>query len=48
LYALDSCLELPNGVSKEQIQQTIKGKIIAKTELIGLYARPGQKKRLGF
>ena len=44
LYALDSCLELPNGVSKEKIQQTIKGKIIAETELIGLYARPGQKR----
>lgn len=43
LYALDSYLELPNGVSKEEIQQTMKGKIIAETELIGLYARPGQK-----
>ena len=43
LYALDSRLELTNGVSKEKIQQTMKGKIIAETELIGLYARLGQR-----
>jgi len=44
LHALDSRLELTNGASKEKIQQAMKGKIIVETELIGLYARPGQKR----
>ena len=43
LYALSTYLELPNGATKEQIQQALKGRTIAETELIGLYARPGQK-----
>ena len=43
LYALNTNLDLPNGTTKEQIQQTMRGKIVEKTELIGLYARPGQK-----
>ncbi|MCE8162993.1 MAG: YbhB/YbcL family Raf kinase inhibitor-like protein [Candidatus Moeniiplasma glomeromycotorum] len=43
LYALNTVLDLPPGASKSQIQQALKGKIIEKTELIGLYARPGQK-----
>lgn len=43
LYALDTYLELPNRANKEQIKQAMKGRIIAEVELIGLYARPGQK-----
>ena len=43
LYALDNYLELPSGVTKKQIKQAMKGRIIAETKLIGLYARPGQK-----
>lgn len=39
LYAIDKNLDLPPAQTKEQIEQAIKGHIIEKTELIGLYKR---------
>jgi len=44
LYALDSFLELSNGATKSQIKQAMSDRIIVETELVGLYARPGQKR----
>lgn len=39
LYAIDKILDLPIAQTKEQVEQEIKGHIIEKTELIGLYKR---------
>ena len=44
LYAFDSFLELSNGATKSQIKQAMSDRIIVETELVGLYARPGQKR----
>ncbi|RHZ37042.1 Phosphatidylethanolamine-binding protein [endosymbiont GvMRE of Glomus versiforme] len=43
LCTLDTLLELPNRMTKEQIKRAISGHVLAKVELIGLYARPWQK-----
>ena len=43
LYALKTVLELPNGATKKKIQQAMGDQIIEEAELIGLYARSGQK-----
>lgn len=43
LYAVNALLELPLGTSKKEIQRAMVGQIIEETELVGLYARPGQK-----
>jgi len=39
LYALDTELDLPEGAPKKDIEATMEGHIIDKTELIGLYKR---------
>lgn len=39
LYALDIVLDLPEGATKEQLEEAIEGHILAEAELIGLYSR---------
>lgn len=39
IYALDTILNLPEGASKDQLQQAIKGHLLGEAELVGLYAR---------
>ena len=39
LYAIDKKLDLPEGASKQQVENAIKENIIEKTEIIGLYKR---------
>lgn len=37
LYALDTMLDLPEGVSYEMIKQAMQGHIVSQADLIGLY-----------
>jgi Raf kinase inhibitor-like YbhB/YbcL family protein len=39
LYALDASLDLPPGATRQQILERIEGHILARTELMGLFAR---------
>jgi Raf kinase inhibitor-like YbhB/YbcL family protein len=39
LYALDRQLNLPEGISKEDLEKAMQGRILDKTELIGLYKK---------
>lgn len=39
LYALNSLLSLQEGSTKQQVEEAMKNKIIAQTELIGTYQR---------
>ena len=39
LYALDTKLNLPEGVTKRQVEEAIAGHILAQAELIGRYQR---------
>lgn len=39
LYALDTLLELPDGSSKKQLEESIEGHILAKSELVGTFQR---------
>jgi len=39
LYALDALLPLPSGASKAQLEEAMKGHVLEKAELIGLYRR---------
>lgn len=39
LYAIDTELDLEEGVSKEDVEEAMKGHIIKKVELIGTYSR---------
>jgi Raf kinase inhibitor-like YbhB/YbcL family protein len=39
LYALDSELNLKEGVSKQDVEQAMEGHVLAKAELIGLYKK---------
>ena len=39
LYALDTTIDLPRGATREQVDSKIKGHIIDKAELTGLYGR---------
>jgi Raf kinase inhibitor-like YbhB/YbcL family protein len=39
LYALDSDLPLAVGATKVQVEQAMKGHVVAQTELIGRYKR---------
>ena len=43
LYALDTTLDLPKGSSKKAVEKTMQGHIIAETQLMGKYERPGKK-----
>ncbi|MEN8236047.1 MAG: YbhB/YbcL family Raf kinase inhibitor-like protein [Pseudomonadota bacterium] len=40
LYALDIMLKLVDGVTKQELEQTMEGHIIGETELLGRYNRP--------
>lgn len=40
LYALDSMLNLKEGVTKTEVEKIMSGHILAQTELIGRYQRP--------
>ena len=40
LYALDTMLNLPEGVSKAEVLQAMDGHVVAEAELVGLYDRP--------
>lgn len=39
LYAVDEILDLPAGATKSQVEKAIKGHIVEKAELMGLYSR---------
>jgi Raf kinase inhibitor-like YbhB/YbcL family protein len=39
LYALDTKLNLPEGQTKAQVEQAMKGHVLAQDELIGLFAK---------
>ena len=39
LYALDTELSLPNGISKAQLEASLEGHILAKAELIGTFIK---------
>ncbi len=39
LYALDTTLDLPSGVTKSAVLEAMKGHILAEAEIIGLYKR---------
>lgn len=39
LYALDTMLDLPAGVTKEQLLRAMKGHILAEATLVGTYSR---------
>jgi Raf kinase inhibitor-like YbhB/YbcL family protein len=39
LYALDTLLELPEGVTKHELEEAMEGHILAQAELIGLYKK---------
>lgn len=39
LYALDTELDLPESTTKKELEKAMKGHIIEKTELIGMYSR---------
>ena len=39
LYALDAALELPEGVTKHEVEEAMEGHILAQAELIGLYKK---------
>jgi Raf kinase inhibitor-like YbhB/YbcL family protein len=39
LYALDSVLDIPSGVSKGAVLAALKGHVLADTEIVGLYQR---------
>lgn len=39
LYALDAALDLPPASSKSQLEAAMEGRILARTELVGLYNR---------
>jgi len=39
IYALDTLLNLKEGISKGQLEKTMQGHILGKAELIGLYKR---------
>ena len=39
VYALDTDIKLPEGATESDVRQAMKGHILAKAELIGLYER---------
>lgn len=39
LYALDTLINLPEGSSKEQLEEAMEGHILGKAEIIGIYER---------
>lgn len=43
LYAIDRYLDLPEDVTKSQLERAIKDHVIEKTELIGLYKKSDER-----
>jgi len=41
IYALDTLLDLPRGSTKNQVLEAMKGHVLAKAILIGLYKKEG-------
>ncbi len=41
LYALDTMLDLPDGIDKSSVEAAMGGHIMATAELVGNYNRPG-------
>jgi len=39
IYALDTELDLEDGISKEELEESMEGHILEKSELIGLYKK---------
>lgn len=39
LYALDTLLDLPIGATKQMVEKAMKGHILTKSQLIGLYGK---------
>jgi Raf kinase inhibitor-like YbhB/YbcL family protein len=39
IYALDTALNLPPGLSKQQLLKAIEGHVLAQAQLVGLYKR---------
>ena len=39
LYALDSLLELKAGISRKKLEKEMQGKIIAESQLVGIYKK---------
>ena len=39
LYALDTMLNLPEGSTKKQVEDAMKGRVLAETTLVGRYER---------
>lgn len=39
LYALDVLIDLPEGSSKDQLEQKMQGHILDEVQLVGLYTR---------
>ena len=39
LYALDTILDVPNGLTKQQVLEKVKDYVIEEAELVGLYSR---------
>lgn len=39
LYALDTTLDMPSGVSKGAVLSAMKGHVLAEAEIVGLYGR---------
>lgn len=39
LYALDNTLDLPSGVTRSQVEDAMKGHVLARGQLIGRYSR---------
>lgn len=39
LYALDKALELPEGATKQQVLDALKGHVVGQTELMGTYEK---------
>ncbi len=44
LYALDSSLSFAHPPTKQQLEQAMKGHVLAHAELVGTYARRGARK----
>lgn len=42
LFALDSMLDLPPNATKEQLERAMRGHVLAQSEMIGRYRRPGR------
>ncbi len=42
LYALDTTLNFPEGITKKKLEEAMKGHILSQAELVGLYRKVNQ------